>query len=388
MKVIFLHIARAQMTIFRIPKLDSEDERALERIREIWLALRHSLKDQPYRWTGFLQRSALARGIRGSNSIEGYLVSDDDAMAAVEGEQPFDAADVPWAAVNGYREAMTYVLRLSDDQHANIDASLVRSLHFMMMNYDLSKSPGSWRSGPIYVHDDEANKRVYEGPDATLVPGLVDELIEQLADDRVKASIRAAMAHLNLVMIHPFRDGNGRMGRCIQTLVLARAGVYDTVFCSVEEYLGRNWRAYYKVLAEVGQGKWNPTRDALPWIRFMLNAHYFQAATFQRRIRETGEVWEHVSLILKEQGIPERAEASVVEAAFGHRIRNERYRKHADVTSNLASRDLKELVKAGLLVAHGERRGRWYERSPELKELRDTCRQNTPPIVSLYRGEL
>ena len=47
----------------------------------------------------------------------------------------------------------------------------------------------------------------------------------------------------NLVMIHPFRDGNGRMARCLRTLVLARAGILAPVFSSVEEYLRRNTRA-------------------------------------------------------------------------------------------------------------------------------------------------
>lgn len=57
--------------------------------------------------------------------------------------------------------------------------------------------------------------------------------------------IQAGMAHLNLVMIHPFRDGNGRMARCLQSLVLARGGILDPVFISIEEYLGRNTQRYY-----------------------------------------------------------------------------------------------------------------------------------------------
>ncbi len=43
---------------------------------------------------------------------------------------------------------------------------------------------------------------------------------------------------LNLVLIHPFRDGNGRMARCLQTLVLAREGMVSPIFASIEEYLG------------------------------------------------------------------------------------------------------------------------------------------------------
>ena len=68
--------------------------------------------------------------------------------------------------------------------------------------------------------------------------------------------VRAAMAHLNLVMIHPFRDGNGRMARCLQTYVLACEQIVSPVFSSIEEYLGRNTPAYYNILDEVGGGSW------------------------------------------------------------------------------------------------------------------------------------
>ena len=66
---------------------------------------------------------------------------------------------------------------------------------------------------------------VGEGPEYEYVPSLIDELIDELAQDRDGPPlVRAAMAHLNLVLIHPFRDGNGRMARCLQSLVLVREG--------------------------------------------------------------------------------------------------------------------------------------------------------------------
>lgn len=68
------------------------------------------------------------------------------------------------------------------------------------------------------------------------------------------------MAHLNLVMIHPFSDGNGRMARCLQTLVLAREGILEPEFSSIEEYLGRNTQDYYSVLAETSEGSWHPKK--------------------------------------------------------------------------------------------------------------------------------
>ncbi|MGH3870317.1 MAG: Fic family protein [Pseudonocardiaceae bacterium] len=106
------------------------------------------------------------------------------------------------------------------------------------------------------------------------MPGLIAELVENLnASSDESLIIKAGMAHLNLVMIHPFRDGNGRMSRCLQSLVLARGGLVSPVFMSVEEYLGRNTQSYYHVLREVGGGAWQPDRDVRPWIRYMLTAH-------------------------------------------------------------------------------------------------------------------
>lgn len=371
------------MTLFQTPKLGHQEQAVLSELADMWDRMRFTLQQKPGRWYGLLRQSALARGIRGSNSIEGYEVSPDDAAAAVENDQPFDAAsaqDAAWLAVIGYRDAMTHAMRQGADPDATIDLSLIRSLHFMMLSHDLTKHPGSWRPGAIWVRDEEKQENVYEGPPAEMVAPLMTELAESLAAPTrgEKASIRAAMAHLNLVMIHPFSDGNGRMARCLQTLVLARAGVFDAVFCSVEEWLGKNTPEYYKVLAEVGGGSWQPQRDAGQWIRFMLKAHYQQAQTVQRRQSQLSQVWTEVEHEVKEAKMPERAVAPLVEAAYGRAIRNSRYRYHTDVSNGTATRDLAALVAAGFLEPHGEKRARLYRRTPKLAAIRDRYREKKP----------
>lgn len=145
-----------------------------------------------------------------------------------------------------------------------------------MIKHDLRKNPGQWRPGDIYVRREESGEIVYQGPSSGEVPQLIDELLKDLRRDESPLLVKAAMAHLNLVLIHPFSDGNGRMGRCLQTLVLARDRVLAPVFSSIEEFLGRNTEAYYEILADVGAGSWHPERDARPWIRFCLRAHYIQ----------------------------------------------------------------------------------------------------------------
>ena len=135
-----------------------------------------------------------------------------------------------------------------------INTTLLLSLHYMMMKYDLNKRPGRWRPGAIWVQHEPENVVVYEGPDVSLVPELMTELTGSLNDRDGPVLVRAAMAHLNLVMIHPFSDGNGRMGRCLQTLVLTHDKILAPVFCSIEEYLGTNTQRYYDVLASVDSG--------------------------------------------------------------------------------------------------------------------------------------
>ena len=358
--------------LFATPNLDERETEIVQEIEQFRSALGYAIR-QPKRWFGLLRRSTFARAIRGSNSIEGYNVTIDDAVAAVEGQEPIDPKDEAWMAVNGYRAAMTFVLQKADDQYFSFSPELLKSLHFMMVGYNLSKNPGRWRLGPIFVRDETTGEQVYEGPPTETIQPLIDELLVELNVPDMKGIpnvIRAAMAHLNLVMIHPFSDGNGRMARCLQTLVLARSGVIDPLFSSIEEYLGRNTRAYYDVLALVGNATWHPERGAQPWIRFCLKAHYQQAVTLARRTREIQKLCDELEVMVKRLGLPERSVLALADAALGYKIRNPTYRSAADVTTTVAGRDLRALAKAGLLEPQGEKRGRYYTAAPSVMAVR------------------
>ena len=360
--------------LFATPTLTTEERWALEHVEDLRARLSARTRE-PRVWVGLLRRASLARAIQGSNSIEGYNASMEDALAAVDDEEPVGARDETWRATVGYRDAMSYVLQLADDLHFELDATLIRSLHHMLISYDPSKSPGRWRLGPIVVRRDEDGETVYTGPDADLVPGLVTELVDWLRDERDPGMVRAAMAHLNLVMIHPFRDGNGRMARVLQSLVLTRQGILGPAFCSIEEYLGRNTPAYYQVLADAGAGSWNPANDARPWVRFCLTAHYRQARTLLRRSEEAERRWDAVDREVRRRGVPERSVPALFNAAQGYQLRNATYRVLVeDVSELVASRDLRVLVEAGLLTPVGERRGRSYLASDQLKRIEVSVR--------------
>lgn len=378
------------MSIFQTPALGQGEAQVLRKYDEIREGLRYAVSS-PKRWTGLLRRDLLAKAIQGSNSIEGYNVTFEEAVAVVEGES-VDREGETVAAVEGYRTALSYVLQLSDDPHYTFNEELVRGLHFMMLSYDPTKRPGRWRPGSICVRREPSGEVVYEGPPAENVPSLMREFVEQAngADSSVHAVVRGAMAHLNLVMIHPFADGNGRMGRAVQTLALARDGILSPTFSSIEEYLGSrgNTEAYYAVLGQVGQGSWHPENHAGPWVHFCLMAHLQQATTVARRVKETEKLWNELEVELARRKLPERMINALYEAAIGLRVRSARYRVAADISSQVAARDLRALVEQGLLMAKGEKKGRTYIGSEVVLAIRQKTREPRIPLAEIYKDQL
>jgi Fic family protein len=356
--------------LFATPTLREDDHRVVEEINTLRRQLAVYLHE-PRRWTGQLRRNLTARAVRGSNSIEGYDVTLDDALALLEDEEPLDADKQTSQEIIGYGNALTYIQQLADDTSFTYEEGLIRSLHYMMLSHELSKSPGRYRQREIYVFDEEHSVQVYEGPDSNLVPSLMRELVESLqAPSDAPVFVRAAMAHLNFVMIHPFRDGNGRMARALQTLVLARERILAPEFSSIEEWLGRNTQSYYRVLADVGAGSWHPERDATQWMRFNLVAHHMQAQTVLRRVDDAQRTWEALEKQVRAVRLPERAAFALYPAALGLKIRRTAYEKDAEIEWGTANRDLKMMVEADLLSPVGETKGRYYVATPGLRELR------------------
>ena len=89
-----------------------------------------------------------------------------------------------------------------------------------------------------------------------------------------------------------------------------------------------------------------------------------------RRVRESERLWTELEKIAGQQGLADRVVAVMFDAAIGLRVRNNTYRAAVadveEISDTTASRDLGKLVGADLLQSHGEKRGRFYSRSPRL----------------------
>lgn len=397
--------------IYQAPDLTETDTHVVDQIEQIQSRLRPFVRLRP-RWYGTLRRAQFARAVQGSNSIEGYNASVEEAAAVIDNDPSPDMSDDTRHAIAGYQDAMTYALTLAEgvspadrtgstsesgfSPRSNnpplLDLATLRSLHFMMIKHDLAHNPGQLRPAAIWVADQDG-ETVYQAPDRFAIDPLLDEMFDQSAtlinDESVPAVVAAAMAHLNLVLVHPFSDGNGRMARCVQTLVLAASAraADDPLapeFLSIEEYLGQNTQRYYAALADVAAGRWSPERSARPWIEFSLAGHLRQTHRVWRRIEESVLLWDVCSQLAEQRGLPQRVVDALCESARGWTTRRSLYMTRTQssggdpVSDGMASRDLNSMVQAGLLVAIGDKRGRYYRRSPELEDVWHQVRSKSP----------
>lgn len=374
--------------LYATPALDAVDEKVLAEIEEMRRDLKYRLAEA-HRWDGLLRRQLQARAIQGSNSIEGYHASIEDIESIMSGEDPLETSAAVAREIAGYRQALTYIGTLSRAWAFRYDAGLLHGLNFMMIGHHVNKTPGTVRPGGIYVRNSATGEVVYEGPDHEQVPGLLAELVEWLneADLDAPSYVRAAMAHLNLVKIHPWRDGNGRMSRALQTLVLGRDQITTPEFASIEEWLGegRTTYDYYDVLGEVGRRRWSPHGETLSWVRFVLRCHHMQAQRVGRRLAEAGEVWMLLEERTGAQGLHPRTVSALYQVFVSRRLRRGMYQADEGLSQGQAARDLRELAATGWLQPYGETKGRFYAPGPKMTEIKAAFAERAAPLRDPYR---
>jgi len=334
--------------------------------------LRDALGDRvrtPARWMGSLRREVRATSIEGSTSIEGFSVSPAEALALTSGREPVEQDDENRYAVSCYARAMDHVGALAIDPVFGWSDRVILDLHFDACFFQRDKNPGLWRTGPIRVTASDGTS-AYVGPDGKEVVGLMGEVVESLGkgerDPDADLVVRAAMAHLNVVSVHPFGDGNGRISRIVQSLVLAREGVASPEFFSIEEYLGSHTREYYAALREVQGGSYQPDRDASGWVAFCVEAHIAQARERLAQIERAGARWSVLEEQTAQRGWPERLVIALEQSLAGGTSRSA-YGEEADISAATATIDFRRLTDAGLLVQQGRGRNVTYVASDTLR---------------------
>lgn len=351
--------------LYLTPTLTADDMRVLGEIDAMRRELRSAVRDTAAKWTDGLRKFLTADAIAASNSIEGFRVRAVDVADLMEGEHDVEVSEENLAETIAYQHMMTYIQTLHDVPDFAFSKGFLNALHWMLQGHRHSqrKPAGQWRKGPVYVTDArDPSIAAYTAPGASEVPELIAELIDWLnAPDSTHALVTAAMAHLHLVSIHPWADGNGRMSRSLQTLLIAREGVLAPEFSSIEAWLGRpgNTWEYYRCLASRG-AVYQPDQDVSSWVRFNLTAYHEQAQAVRNRIDRSVRAWQVLADFVSSSDLDERVVSALHDVAMTGRVRRLRYEHAEGLSLQQAQRDLRELASAGVLASVGRTRARYY----------------------------
>ena len=353
--------------LFATPSLSAASKRKLEELDELRQRLGREA-GQPIRWMGSLRRSFRATAANSSTAIEGYTVTEAEALTLIDGHEPVDPNDNNMMAVSCYARAMDHVVVMAGDPTFHWCDRVIKDLHFDASFFDRSAEPGRWRDKGISVTG-SGGTIAYRAPDAGEVAPLMEEVVDWLRDgDRdAHVVVRAAMTHLHVVSVHPFTDGNGRVSRIVQALVLAREGLLAPDLASIEQYLGDHTSDYYNALRAVQGGSYQPQRDASSWVRFCIDAHLAQARQRLALIEDAGRRWGRLEALVVQRGWPDRLTIALEQALFGRTDRTA-YGREADVSPATATGDLRRLADAGFLAQEGRSRNVHYRATDVLRK--------------------
>jgi Fic family protein len=332
--------------------------------------LRHVLDRAtlPRRWEGRLRRELEAASTAASTSMEGVPVTVDEVRRILAGDRPSEVTEGDRLLVEGYRDAMSYVLRRADDPGFEWQAELFLAIHDRVMGGSYSHHAGRFRSVQVLVADASDGRELYRPPGAELVPELVNDLAlyAEKGSSEVPAAVLAALVHAGIAGIHPFADGNGRTARVLASLAMYRGGYTRPEFTSLEEWWGAHRADYYGAFACLGE-RWDPQADATAFVAAHVSAQRAQVEALSLSEATQGQLWTLLEDIATEDlGMPARLADVLYDGFFGREVTNRYYRGVSDVSVATATNDLARLEASGLIRSLGAGRSRAYTGAPAL----------------------
>jgi Fic family protein len=202
-----------------------------------------------------------------SSQIEGTQSTLADLLRAEAAAKPgVPSAEI--AEVSRYVQAMQHGLdRLKEE--FPISLRLIREIHDVLMRGGRGheRTPGEFRVSQNWIGGTRPGDAIFVPPPPDELPGCLDafERFLHARSEGVPALVKAAMIHVQFESIHPFLDGNGRLGRLLVTFLLCRDGMLSEPTLYLSLYLKRNRARYYELLQRVRtHGEWED------WVRFFL----------------------------------------------------------------------------------------------------------------------
>ncbi|ERM81375.1 cell filamentation protein Fic [Rhodonellum psychrophilum GCM71 = DSM 17998] len=304
-----------------------------------------------------------------SSAIEGEFYSREDVMSSIKNKLGLSKTSLMvkdrYAA--GISELMVIVRKSFQDP---LSLDMLKTWHTTLFAYSKNLLVGDWRSGkePMQIVSGPLGREQvhFEAPPSDRVPKEMERFVEWYNqgnlltnDSQASALLKSAIAHLYFESIHPFEDGNGRIGRAIAEKALSQ-GLNKPILLSISKFIETDKNSYYQALKDA-QG----TLEITNWIKYFVKViiaaqldskvlvwFLLKKAKFFDQYRELLEA-RHTKVLGKmfDAG-PE---------GFKGGMSAKKYMSITKLSKSTATRDLQYLHQHGILIQKGAGRSVWYE---------------------------
>lgn len=221
----------------------------------------------------FLRVSATIKMAHTSTSIEGNTLTEYQVKDVASGK-PVLAENRQVVEVENYLQALKLVDHISQNK-SEFSPRDILLLHKTVISRLVDKSKtGAFRTGQVYVVNvlpNKTEKIVYTPPASSQIPILIENLIKWLKDsDSLHPVVRAGLLHYQFETIHPFTDGNGRVGRLLTLLHLYQSGWDFRKLIVPDDYYNRNRKNYYQALQTGSNYSKREDADLTKWLEYYI----------------------------------------------------------------------------------------------------------------------
>lgn len=223
-----------------------------------------------------------------------------------------------------------------------LSLSLIRRFHRLVMK---TKTSGNWRNEPWAIFN-QSGSVIYLAPPALEIAPLMDKYVEFVADLKEHPAVSAALAQFIFEKIHPFADGNGRVGRLISSSLLEKGGFGFRGLAPFEEYIDE-YRLIYYVRLE-------PATDCTSFIEFFLEALVFQLK------KDIGKFNQDRPELPEDSLLPRRREILLIIRDHPHCNFDFLHRRFAAINTKTLHYDLARLRERGFINKLGATKGVVY----------------------------
>lgn len=307
------------------------------------------------------REEAIIRTVHHGTHIEGNELNITEASAVLKG-QPIVGRERDIQEVMNYRNVINFLdyVAKGEESLGKITEEVIKKIHALTVEKILpTEKCGVYRKSQVVVKNSVTGEITFRPPPAIEVPYQIEDFLAwlgSLSKDEMHPVLKAGVVHYELVRVHPFIDGNGRMARAVALLVLFLETYDVKKFFALEEYYDKDASRYYQALQSAGQG------DLTAWLEYFTEGLAIELTRVKEKVQRLSiDIHLKEKLGGKQVFLTERQIAIMEYIQRVGYLSNQGFKDlFPKISEDTVLRDLHDLLKKGIVKKEGKTKAARY----------------------------